>query len=316
MPGKADTRDLGPAQGVPSQVETFYVTAQDPGGNVDTSTVTVAVNQTLALMTVAPSSAAVAEGQTRTFTASGTDQFGNPQTASPAWSTSGGGTFNASGLFTAGATPGGPYTITASSNAVVATASVTVTGLTITKAATAWPNPVTGTITNLTASATDNGYSTSTLTYTWAQSAGPAGDVQRQWHQRRAKLDGHLHPGRRYSFYVTVQDPGGNVAHQHGRRHGQPDAVVDQRLAGLGHRRRSRHSPFAASGKDQFGNALAVAPAWSTSGGGTINAAGLFTAGSAPGGPYTMTASSNAVNATASVTVTRPDDHQGRGRRA
>jgi hypothetical protein len=40
------------------------------------------------------------------------------------------------------------------------------------------------------------------------------------------------------------------------------------------------------------------------SGGGTINGSGLFTAGSAAGGPYAVTASSGGVNGTASVTVT------------
>src|SRR5262249_22593769 len=61
----------------------------------------------------------------------------------------------------------------------------------------------------------------------------------------------------------------------------------------------------AASGRDQFGQLMLVQPAitWSTSGG-TINNAGLFTAQSAPGGPFTVTATSRAISGTASVMVT------------
>ena len=43
------------------------------------------------------------------------------------WSVSGGGTISTSGLFTAGSTAGGPFTVTATSGSVSGTASVTVT---------------------------------------------------------------------------------------------------------------------------------------------------------------------------------------------
>ena len=42
---------------------------------------------------------------------------------------------------------------------------------------------------------------------------------------------------------------------------------------------------------------------WTVSGGGTISSSGLFTAASAPGGPYTVRAASGSVSGTASVTV-------------
>jgi hypothetical protein len=63
---------------------------------------------------------------------------------------------------------------------------------------------------------------------------------------------------------------------------------------------------FTATAKDQFGNALVPQPTftWTVSGGGAINGSGLFTAGSAAGGPYTVTASSGGMSGTASVTVT------------
>ncbi len=62
---------------------------------------------------------------------------------------------------------------------------------------------------------------------------------------------------------------------------------------------------FVAVGKDLTGAEIAIAPAWSIdAGGGVINDAGLFTAGTVPG-TYTATikAVSNGVSGTASVTV-------------
>ena len=63
---------------------------------------------------------------------------------------------------------------------------------------------------------------------------------------------------------------------------------------------------FTATAKDQSGNAMTPQPAfsWSVSGGGTITSSGLFTAGTAAGGPYVITAATGGVNGTAAVTVT------------
>ena len=85
----------------------------------------------LTTITVAPATASVTTGGTRQFTATGLDQFGQPVSPQPAfnWSVSGGGTVDANGLFTAGATPGGPFTVTATGGSVSGTASVTVTTL-------------------------------------------------------------------------------------------------------------------------------------------------------------------------------------------
>ncbi len=61
---------------------------------------------------------------------------------------------------------------------------------------------------------------------------------------------------------------------------------------------------FSASGRDQYNNAFSLgAVTWSVSGGGTISAAGLFTAGTAEGGPYVVTATSGTVSGTAQVSV-------------
>ncbi len=83
----------------------------------------------LTTITVSPASASVTTNATRQFTATGLDQFGNPVSPQPTftWSVSGGGTISSSGLFTADATAGGPFTVSAVSGAVTGSASVTVT---------------------------------------------------------------------------------------------------------------------------------------------------------------------------------------------
>ena len=59
----------------------------------------------------------------------GCDQYGQALSPQPsfAWSVSGGGTINSSGLFSAGSTAGGPFTVTAASGGLTGTASVSVT---------------------------------------------------------------------------------------------------------------------------------------------------------------------------------------------
>ncbi|MFL5754802.1 MAG: Ig-like domain-containing protein, partial [Chloroflexota bacterium] len=78
---------------------------------------------------VSPPTASVQTGQTRQFTATAYDQFSQPLSPQPSlmWTVSGGGTISQTGLFTAGSTAGGPFTVTASSGSVNGTASVTVT---------------------------------------------------------------------------------------------------------------------------------------------------------------------------------------------
>jgi len=83
----------------------------------------------LTTITVAPASASVRTSATQQFTATGYDQYGQPVNPQPSfsWSVTGGGTISASGLFSAAATPGGPFTVTATSGVVSGKASVTVT---------------------------------------------------------------------------------------------------------------------------------------------------------------------------------------------
>src|SRR5205085_167101 len=60
---------------------------------------------------------------------------------------------------------------------------------------------------------------------------------------------------------------------------------------------------FTASVNDQFGHAAAVAPTWSVSGGGTVDAMGHFIAGGTVGGPFTLTATGGGAAGTAQIVV-------------
>jgi beta-glucanase (GH16 family) len=93
---------------------------------------TATVTQPASVLTtinVTPASATVNTLATQQYSAVGIDQYGNNMSPQPTftWSVSGGGTISSSGLFTAGSSAGGPYTVTASSGGVSGTGSVTLT---------------------------------------------------------------------------------------------------------------------------------------------------------------------------------------------
>lgn len=108
---------------------TLVVNAVDELGNAASSTLSVAVDATPTTLMVTPPTATVEVGQSVAFTATVVDQFG--QLISPAptltFTVSGGGTVEPSGLFLAGATPGGPFQLTVSAGSLSANVDVTVT---------------------------------------------------------------------------------------------------------------------------------------------------------------------------------------------
>jgi beta-glucanase (GH16 family) len=107
---------------------TLQASIRDQSGQTVTSNVNVTVNATLTSLAVSPSSASVAPNASQQFAVSAADQFGQGMTApSVSWSVSGGGSINSSGLFSAGSSSGGPFTVTATGGGKSGTASVTVT---------------------------------------------------------------------------------------------------------------------------------------------------------------------------------------------
>jgi hypothetical protein len=86
------------------------------------------VDQVLTSITVAPLVAIIPPNTTRSFSATGYDQAGNPMVIPPTftWSSTGGSINASTGLFTGGAIEGGPYTVTATSGSIHGTASATI----------------------------------------------------------------------------------------------------------------------------------------------------------------------------------------------
>jgi hypothetical protein len=105
----------------------FSVTATSGSVN-GTASVSVTAPLVLTTITVAPANASVQTGKTLQFTATGLDQFGQLLSPQPTftWAVNGGGAISATGLFTAGATPGGPFSVTASNGGVNGATNVTV----------------------------------------------------------------------------------------------------------------------------------------------------------------------------------------------
>jgi hypothetical protein len=101
---------------------------QYPSSGFDANLSCSTASPVLTRVTVTPASSSVQTGGTQQLTATGLDQNANPMSPQPSftWSTSGGGSINDFGLFTA-TTVGPNYTVTATSGSVSGTASVTVT---------------------------------------------------------------------------------------------------------------------------------------------------------------------------------------------
>jgi uncharacterized repeat protein (TIGR02543 family) len=291
----------------------FQVSIKDQANQTVTSNVTVVVNQTLSSVVVSPASASVNTSGTQQFTATARDQFGTSLTPQPtfAWSVSGGGTVSSTGLFTAGSTAGGPFTVTATTGSLSATASVTVTAVnaapTIATAAAASPSPVTGTTATLSALGADDG-GESNLTYTWATTGTPPAAVTFSANGTNAakSTTATFTKAGSYSFQVTVKDQPGLTATS------TVSVTVNQTLTSIvvspasASVNTSGTQQFTATTRDQFATGLTTQPTftWTVSGGGTVSSTGLFTAGTTAGGPYTVTAQTGSVSGTASVTVT------------
>jgi FG-GAP-like repeat len=286
----------------------FQCTISDPNGDsVTTPVINVTVNQTLTSIVVAPNPATVADGTTKPFTATALDQFGNPMGTQPTftWSTSGLGSVNSSGLYSAPASGTGSATVKAASGSVQGSATVTLTTgadqpPTITSPASAAPDPVTGTSTNLSVAATDpQGLS---LSYAWT-STGPA-PVTLAAPTAANTLATFAKAGT-YTFTVTVTDTDSLQTTS------SVSVTVNQALTsivvtpGTATVADNGTQQFTATALDQFGNALAAQPifTWSSSGLGSVNSSGLYTAPSSGTGSAAVTAASGGIQGSATVSI-------------
>lgn len=144
------------------------------------ATLNITVNSTLTSIQLSPSNPTVRQGNTRQFTATGYDQFGNVLSSQPTYSWSvevNGGTISQSGLYTAPIDEG-TYVVTVASDGVSASTNVTVTidaAPYIVNAPAATPNPVTsGATSNLSVLGGDDG-GEANLSYTWFALTMPEG---------------------------------------------------------------------------------------------------------------------------------------------
>lgn len=140
----------------------FVVAVVDGAGNMANSAVTVTVQATPTRIDVQPAVVVLRPAETQTFTAAVYDQFdAQLSSATVTWTVSGGGVIDASGEFTAGATEGGPFSVTATLGSVTDAAQVTIMAAPDTEAPTvAIDAPTGGTtvtgMTTVTATASDN----------------------------------------------------------------------------------------------------------------------------------------------------------------
>ena len=291
---------------------TFLVTVVDAGGLSATSTVNVTVNQTVTSISLAPLNATTSLGGKQQFVASAVDQFGNAMTLAPTdyvWAVNGGGSIDATGLFTAGQSLGGPFNVTATNGGRVGAATVTVADAapTVATVASATPNPVTGTQTTLSVRGADDG-GENNLSYTWSTTGTPPAPVSYSVNSSNVSKTtlATFSAAGTYQFNVTITDPQGLTANS------GVSVVVNSTYSSI------TVSPVAATvnlngvqqftavTKDQFGAALAVQPAnftWAVAGGGTIDQTGRFVAGITAGGPFNVTASYGGITGTSTVTV-------------
>jgi CubicO group peptidase (beta-lactamase class C family) len=103
----------------------------------DDLVVTVRATPQLASIVVTPDPAVLAPGAQQQFHAAGFDESGNPFAIDPEWSAQGG-SISASGLYTAGASPG-PFTVRATDGAIAGSAAVLVRDATQVWPTQGWP---------------------------------------------------------------------------------------------------------------------------------------------------------------------------------
>ena len=297
----------------------FQVTITDAGGLTATSSVNVTVSQTLTSISVAPTSINLHAGAVQQFTATAEDQFGTALAVQPTFTwTASAGTISAGGLLTAPDTSVASGTVTAGyplagGGGVNGSTAFTVTNQapTVATAASATPDPVTGTTCNLSVLGADDA-GESDLTYAWAATGTPPAAVTFSLNGSNAakNTQATFSKAGNYAFQVTITDAGGLTATS------SVNVTVNQTLTAISIAPTSINlhagamQQYTATAKDQFGAALAVQPTltWTASAG-TISAGGLLTAPDTSVASGTVTAGyplagGGGVNGSAAFTVT------------
>ncbi|MBE2250008.1 MAG: hypothetical protein IAE78_10690, partial [Myxococcus sp.] len=294
----------------------FRVVATDLGGLTASADLPVVVVPTATSVSIFGVPAGIINvGDSRQFTASATDQFGQPLDTGEdiEWMVSGCGTISPTGRFTATST--GTCTVTASVGGRVATAMVnTDIGPVprITAGPTVTPSPVVGGVATGAVTATDD-QDPDKLTYTWGAANPPALVTFSPNGTTDAKATTITFGGPgQYTLRVDVTDERELTVTGFVTVTVQPGVARVELSPAMATVSAGGAQAFTATGKD-FSGADAMAPActWSASAG-TIDAAGAFTAPSTAGA-VTVTATCGLFIASASVTVTDGSSGTGGG---
>ena len=273
------------------------------GGITGFATLTVAADPrtgVLASIAVAPDPSALTINELQQFVAVGRDAGGGILAITPVWSVvAGGGAINGTGQFVAGTAPGNfPNTVRATSGSIsgLATVSVSVGTLVTIIVSPGVASLGIGGVQQFTAAGRDAGGNVVAIEPVWTIIAGggaitgaglfKAGTVPGAFPNTVRATSGGI------AGLATVQVSAGTLA----------TIVVTPSPALLGI---NGIRQFTAMGKDTSGNIVVIAPVWSVvAGGGVIDAAGLFTAGTTPGTFInTVRAASGAVSGFAAVVV-------------
>jgi uncharacterized protein YcfJ len=249
------------------------------------------------VITVTPDVVTVSVGMTQAFTATGTDGFGNIAPISPTWSTDAGTMMG--NILTAQATPASGRHVTATVGSISGTAIANIVAGPL-ASITVTPNPVAvaaGATQPFTATGVDAAGNILPISPTWSTDAGTmAGNV----------LTAQTTPESGRHVMATVGSISGTavvnvVAGPPHHLTITPTAVT---LAVL------EQQQFSATGYDVYSNVISgLALSWQVMlpDAGTINSAGLFTAGTKEGDYLgAVRVSSGAANQTADVTVYWP----------
>jgi hypothetical protein len=179
---------------------------------------------------------------------------------------------------------------------------------TVVNFAAAAPAPVTGKSTTLSTLGFDVTTGEPSLTYTWATTGTPPAPVAFSANGTNAAKNttATFTAAGTYNFTVTITNTGG------GTTTSSLTVVVNPTLTNI---TVSPSSPtmndgatqaFTASGFDQFGAAMSIAPTWTVDNGGvgSVDATGFYTAPASGPGSATVRATSGSVSGSATVSVT------------
>jgi hypothetical protein len=182
----------------------------------------------------------------------------------------------------------------------------------ITSSATASPSPVTGKSTTVSVLGVDPAGETA-LMYTWSAIGPKAVTFSTNGNNVAKSAVASFTKGGRYSIQAIVSDAAGlsissTVALSVTQVASQIVLLPSPATLNVGSSKQ-----FTATVLDQFGDVMSpsVVPTWLVTGGGAISPSGLFTAGSNPGGPFTVSASLGTLAASSTVTVSAPGETLG-----